>query len=86
MRGATFERLAICAAGHFPFYLRTHSVAAMTDKTRPQKAGEEASGDEADSAEAKSPYSPKQPDDEPHSNFLPRQIDDEQDATWILTP
>jgi hypothetical protein len=70
----------------FPFHLRTHSVAAMTEKEELEKDDEQTPGDEADSAEAKPPPSPKQPDDEPDSNFLPRQIDDDQDATWFLTP
>jgi hypothetical protein len=69
----------------FPFQLRTHSVAAMTDKQELEKQDEEA-GDEADRADAEAPLSPKQPDDELDSNFLPRQIDDDQDATWFLTP
>ena len=58
----------------------------MADKQELEKQDEEAAGDEADSVDAEAPLSPKQPDDEPDSNFLPRQIDDDQDATWFLTP
>jgi len=56
----------------------------MTDKREKDKQAGERVGDEADSTEDTPPA--KQPDDQPESNLLPRQIDDDQDATWFLTP
>ena len=55
----------------------------MTDEQEVDKQDEEGSGDEADSLESQAP---KEPDDVPDSNFLPRQIEDDQDATWFLSP
>ena len=55
----------------------------MTDKHEAEKQAEEDSGDEADSSEAEAP---EETDDEPKSNYLPRQIEDDHDATWFLSP
>jgi hypothetical protein len=58
----------------------THIVVDMTEKREPEKDENEASSDEAASTDD------NPPDAEPDSNYLPRQIEDEQDATWFLTP
>ncbi len=54
----------------------------MTDERDKHKDNEGRAGGETESTEETAPPA----DEEPESNLLPRQIDDQQDSTWFLTP